>query len=223
MVVAAVRHASAQGRREITRVRSFRNILLVAALLLALGAAGMIAVGATNPGLVPLCFNPEGLVVCPTEDRPAPGQSGAIGTSRPPLTPEEQARVDDVIRETANRWDIPLVELVGCIAAALPAATTLRRIKGTSTEYNLPVALAVLKLPTGALTALLGLFLMRGDFVPGLSALRFARSNHRLGDLVRVCAAAPDAFRRRPSPGSAGRRRPGGSRSCWRRASPSPA
>ena len=31
--------------------------------------------------------------------------------------------------------------------------------------------MAVLKLPTGALTAVLGLLLMRGQFVPGLSAL----------------------------------------------------
>ncbi|MFE5242727.1 MULTISPECIES: hypothetical protein [unclassified Streptomyces] len=33
------------------------------------------------------------------------------------------------------------------------------------------MALALLKLPTGALTAVLGLLLMRGAFVPGLSAL----------------------------------------------------
>ena len=33
------------------------------------------------------------------------------------------------------------------------------------------MALALLKLPTGALTAVLGLLLMRGQFVPGLSAL----------------------------------------------------
>jgi hypothetical protein len=44
-------------------------------------------------------------------------------------------------------------------------------MRGTSTEFSLPVALAVLKLPTGALTALLGLLLMRGGFVPGLTAL----------------------------------------------------
>ncbi|MFD0489828.1 hypothetical protein ACFQ0O_25485 [Saccharopolyspora spinosporotrichia] len=31
--------------------------------------------------------------------------------------------------------------------------------------------MAVLKLPTGALTAVLGLLLMRGEFVPGLTAL----------------------------------------------------
>jgi hypothetical protein len=171
-VVAAVRHASGQARREVTRVRSFRNILLMSALFLTIGAAGMIVVGVTNPSVVPLCFNPEGMVVCPTEDRPAPGQSGATdGTARPELSAEEQADVDDVIRDTANRWDIPLVALVGFIAAALAAATALRRIKGTCTEYNLPVALAVLKLPTGALTALLGLLLMRGDFIPGLTAL----------------------------------------------------
>jgi hypothetical protein len=35
----------------------------------------------------------------------------------------------------------------------------------------LPAALAALKLPTGAITAFLGLLLMRGQFVPGLSAL----------------------------------------------------
>ncbi|MGG7571613.1 hypothetical protein [Streptomyces sirii] len=33
------------------------------------------------------------------------------------------------------------------------------------------MALAWLKLPTGALTAVLGLLLMRGGFVPGLTAL----------------------------------------------------
>jgi hypothetical protein len=172
-IVAAVRHASADARREVNRVRSFRNVLLVTALFLTLGASGMVVVGVTNPSVVPLCFNPDGMVVCPIEDRPVSGQSGARdGTAAPQqLTPREQAEVDDVVRKTANEWDIPLVELVGVIAAALAAASALRRVRGTSTEYSLPVALAVLKLPTGALTALLGLLLMRGDFIPGLSAL----------------------------------------------------
>ena len=48
---------------------------------------------------------------------------------------------------------------------------TLRRIKGSAERYGLPVSLAGLKLPTGAITAFLGLLLMRGQFVPGLSAL----------------------------------------------------
>ena len=172
-IVAAVRHASSHARREVTRVRSFRNVLLVTALVLFLGAAGMALVGANNPSVVPLCFNPEGMVVCPTGDEPAPGQAGdVVGTAKPQaLSPRQQAKVDNVIRDTANPWDIPLVELVGFLAAALAAASALRRIRGTSTEYSLPVALALLKLPTGALTALLGLLLLRGDFIPGLSAL----------------------------------------------------
>jgi hypothetical protein len=75
------------------------------------------------------------------------------------------------MRRVASGWDIAVVELVGLVAAAIAAAAALRNVQGTSTPYSLPVALAVLKLPTGALTALLGLLLMRGGFVPGLSAL----------------------------------------------------
>jgi hypothetical protein len=47
----------------------------------------------------------------------------------------------------------------------------LRGLRGTSTPYRVPLALALLKLPAGALTAVVGLLLMRGGFVPGLSAL----------------------------------------------------
>jgi hypothetical protein len=63
------------------------------------------------------------------------------------------------------------VLVVAIAAGAAAAAFALRGIQGTSTPYELPVALAVLKLPTGALTAVLGILLMRGGFVPGLSAL----------------------------------------------------
>jgi uncharacterized membrane protein YczE len=75
------------------------------------------------------------------------------------------------MRHAASGWDIAVVELVGLIGAALAAAAAIRNVQGTSTPYSLPVALAALKLPTGALTALLGVLLMRGNFVPGLSAL----------------------------------------------------
>ena len=64
-----------------------------------------------------------------------------------------------------------VVELVGLAAAAVAAAAAIRNIKGSSERYGLPLALAALKLPTGAVTAFLGLLLMRGQFVPGLTAL----------------------------------------------------
>ena len=61
--------------------------------------------------------------------------------------------------------------MIGLIAAIVASVVALRRIKGTSTPYSLAVALALLKIPLGAVTAVLGLLLMSGGFVPGLSAL----------------------------------------------------
>jgi hypothetical protein len=155
-VVSAVHAANSQRRREILRVRSFRNIILAAGVLLLLVAIGVGVLGSVNPQLAPLCFAPGGTrAVCPTHQAP-------IAQNQSP---------DEVIRQTASGWDTWLVEIIGIVAATLAAAFALRKIRGTSTPYSLPVALASLKLPTGALTAFLGLLLMRGNFVPGLSAL----------------------------------------------------
>lgn len=79
--------------------------------------------------------------------------------------------LDRVVRETATSWDVALIELIGALAAAVSGAFALRAIDGTATPYSLPVALAVLKVPAGALTAVLGLLLLRGEFVPGFSNL----------------------------------------------------
>jgi hypothetical protein len=158
-IVAAVRAASSAGRREIVQVRSFRSILWLTATLLTIAAAALAVLGYSQPSVLPLCFAPQTQastkVVCPTAEQPVHGEASA----------------DDVMRDTAGRWDILTAEILGLIAAAVAAATALRTIRGTSTPYSLPVALALLKLPLGALTAVLGLLLMRGNFVPGLSAL----------------------------------------------------
>jgi hypothetical protein len=154
-VVAAARAASSEARREVVRVRSFRNVLLVAASLLALAAGGLAVLGVVNPDVIPLCFTPDNeRVVCPTAETPLSGEG-----------------VETITRQTTSSWDLPLIELVGVVAAAVAAAAALSGIKGTSVPYSLPVALSLLKLPTGALTAVLGLLLMRGEFIPGLSAL----------------------------------------------------
>jgi hypothetical protein len=154
-VVGAARAASSEGRREVVRVRSFRNVLLITAGLLSLAAGGVVILGIVNPDVIPLCFQPGERVVCPTGETPLAGGGG----------------VEAVTRQTTSSWDLPLIELVGLIAAAVVAAASVSGIKGTSIPYSLPVALSLLKLPTGALTAVLGLLLMRGEFIPGLSAL----------------------------------------------------
>jgi hypothetical protein len=169
-IINIVRGASSAGLREHVRLRSFRNIVVVTAALLALLAIGVAITGYVRPTLIPLCFVPEeagkATVVCPT------AQSEPfvpVGGQPQPGVPTRD--IDIVVEETAKPQDLIVVELVGLTAAAIASAATIRRIKGSSERYGLPVALAALKLPTGAITAFLGLLLMRGQFVPGLSAL----------------------------------------------------
>jgi hypothetical protein len=70
-----------------------------------------------------------------------------------------------------QRHDIVLIELLGASGGALAAVVAVTQMKGTQTPYDVPLALAVLKLPLGALSALLGLMLIHGRFVPGLTDL----------------------------------------------------
>lgn len=166
-IVSAVRAASSAALREQLRVRSFRNVLIATTAVMTLLAIGVAVMGLLNPARIPMCFQPEKsgqtVVVCPT------GQSALMETSQQagPTQPD----VDDVVKQTAGPWDLFTVEAIGLIAAAVAAAAAIRGIRGSSEPYGLPVALAALKLPTGAVTAFLGLLLMRGQFVPGLSAL----------------------------------------------------
>jgi hypothetical protein len=170
--LAATFHAAnCAARKKQTRVRSFRNLLLSCALVLAIAALGLAALGMLRPAAVPICFHPDSRIVCPTGIETLYGEADASGQPDETLTAAEQAMMDRIDRRTAQPIDLALVELMGLIGAALASATTLRRMSGTSTPYAVPFALAVIKLPTGALTAALGLLLMRGEFVPGLSAL----------------------------------------------------
>jgi hypothetical protein len=160
-LIVAARHAAAvEARHEVTRLRSFRRVLLVTAAVLALGVFAIAAFAFIWPDKVPMCFNPDGSIVCTTS-------TSAVGPASQ-VTPSE---IDTAMRDAASGWDVAVVLGVGLLAAALAAAASLRGIRGTSTPFSLPVALALLKLPTGAMTAILGLILMRGEFVPGLSAL----------------------------------------------------
>jgi hypothetical protein len=160
-LIVAARHAAAvESRHEVTRLRSFKKVLLVTAAVLAIGVAGIAVFAFIWPDKVPMCFNPDGSIVCTTSTSPA-GQASTVNPSQ----------IDAAMREAASGWDVAVVLGVGLLAAALAAAASLRSIRGTSTPFSLPVALALLKLPTGAMTAMLGLVLMRGEFIPGLSAL----------------------------------------------------
>lgn len=138
------------------QLRSFRNILLMAALsILVLTAATMVVVS-THPQVLPLCFPRE--VIDTSTGSVVTTQSGL---NCPTLAPASRPTGGDVL----------VVALLGLLGGALTAAISIRNLKGTTTPYDVPVALAMLKVPLGAFTAVLGLVAIRGDFVPGLSAL----------------------------------------------------
>lgn len=164
-IVTAVRGASSEALREQLRLRSFRNILTATIIGLTLLAISMAIFGWFFPMRVPLCFQPslesgETVIVCPTafSNRiPPEAQPGPVLIYR--------------ISEAVRPWDHLTVELVGLTAAAVVATIRIRSIRGSSEAPDLPLLLALLKLPMGAITALLGLLLIRGQFIPGLSAL----------------------------------------------------
>ncbi|MFF7039355.1 hypothetical protein [Streptomyces massasporeus] len=145
---------------ELARVRSLRNILWTATFLVLLGVAGLAVYGWFFPQSLSMCFTPKvdpgsagGIdVVCPTAEHP----DEEVGTPASSL---------------AQPRDILTVEIAGLAGAALTVIASLRHIRGTDAPYMLPLASAVLKFPTGALSAFLGLLLIRGAFVPGLSDL----------------------------------------------------
>ena len=157
--------ANTQRRRNLARVRSFRNMLRGGTFMALFLAVALAWIGLAWPQAIPLCFTPETggtvTVACP---QAVQGLGSAALLHERDITGE--------IARTVRPSDILLVEFVGLLGAVLSVTALLRSVKrGTSTPYNVPFLLAVLKVPTGAVTAVAGIILMRADFVPGLSAL----------------------------------------------------
>ncbi|MFG2822166.1 hypothetical protein ACGFX4_22390 [Kitasatospora sp. NPDC048365] len=67
--------------------------------------------------------------------------------------------------------DVLIIEISGVLGAAVTAIASLHSIRPTSAPYRIQLASATLKIPAGALSALVGIMLIRGEFVPGLTDL----------------------------------------------------
>jgi hypothetical protein len=67
--------------------------------------------------------------------------------------------------------DVWIVAGLGLLGGGLASAVSVRNMNHVATPYDVPLALALLKVPTGALTAVAGILLLGGGFVPGLSEL----------------------------------------------------
>lgn len=129
-----------------SRLRNFRNVILSAAAILALLTGLTILLMWFQPSFISLCF-PAGesadLYNCPSA-------ANATGPAS---------------------WDVLVVALLGLLGGALATSVAIRKIEGAGAPYDVPVALAWLKIPLGAFVAILGILAVRGGFVPGLSQL----------------------------------------------------
>jgi len=124
------------------QLRNFRNTVLGGAAALTAVLALFAAYVYCNPQDVPFCFSPAGkAMVC------------ASGASTP------------------SSHDIVSVTLIGALGGLLATILALRNVSGTAVPYDVPKALAVLKLPLGALCAVGALIAIRGGFIPGFSDL----------------------------------------------------
>jgi hypothetical protein len=138
---------------EYVRLRDFRNIIVLAAVAIAVLTGALIALVARWPDAIPLCFDPA--VTAP----PAQGQVAPVGSVCPSGGKQPS-------------WgDIVIVAGLGALGGALGGLIGIRKLRGTSTPYSVSSALAVLKVPSGAMTTIVGMLLLAGGFVPGLTNL----------------------------------------------------
>src|SRR5262245_13747804 len=126
---------------EYARLRNFRNTLLGGATAMSVLLVLFTLYVMRNPLDVPFCFSPSTGQVC------------ASGSDAP------------------SAHDVLTVVLLGSLGGLLAAIIAIRNMRGTASPYNVPQALALLKLPLGAVSAIGALIAIRGGFIPGFSDL----------------------------------------------------
>jgi hypothetical protein len=166
----AMRFAYETSDQLYVRVRRFRNILISSATLILLLMVGLVLLVASHPTAMPLCFKPSSAVQ-------APGAVALLPSTTTPTSPSQQlhAAVRSVCPSGEDQGptshDVVIVAGLGLLGGALATAVAIRKVHGTATPYDVPMALGLLKIPTGSLTAVAGIVLLAGNVVPGLSAL----------------------------------------------------
>jgi hypothetical protein len=120
------------------RSRNFRNRLVRAGGILLLILGTVLGLAAGSAGALPICGQPPGT---------GPGSCLDGGTE-------------------AGGLDVMLIMALGVLGAALPMAARLQHMGGSWNPYGLPFYQEIIKLPVGALTAVLGLILIGTDWLP---------------------------------------------------------
>jgi hypothetical protein len=149
-----------------TRARGFRNILYTAAIAISALMIIVVTAVAFFPWAMPLCFEPTVPSAAATRI-----ESGTESARQVCPSGEDTKENDSEKLQNPSAGDVIIVAGLGILGGALAGAFAIRKISSTSTPYDVPLALAVLKLPFGALTAVAGILLLGGGFVPGFSEL----------------------------------------------------
>lgn len=148
-LASAVAAGYAAERAARARLIRLRGLVYAATAMLTATVAALLLVAVSWPGALTLClpYGP-GQVACPTGMR-----------TTPPLPSGE------AVSWAATGGDAPVVALLGLVAAALTAAATTRLGRPDVPEVGLAAALLLVKLPWGALTAVLGILAVRAVVV----------------------------------------------------------
>ncbi|MEU3787462.1 hypothetical protein [Streptomyces sp900129855] len=152
LAVHTLRVAQAVASNEKMQARSFRNTVCFGILILTLLAVWLCILGGAKPNPLQVCFD-----VSQSSSLPGPAAVSKSFLVCPASDKKSQ-----------GAWDVILIESIGAAAAALTGALSLRHLDGTSTPYAIPRTLALLKVPAGALSAVIGLLLVNAGIVPGL-------------------------------------------------------
>jgi hypothetical protein len=156
-------HFSAIGHEASDRIRAklrmFRNIILIGTLVMTLILAGVVFWAYKLPDIIPLCFT----------HGPDPDTSFVV--SCPTAEYLDQVAMKDQSKPPPNGGDVFTIAMMGVIGGVLSSALFIRGLSSNPTPYNVAIPLALLKIPFGAATALTGVLLLAGDFVPGFTAV----------------------------------------------------
>jgi hypothetical protein len=165
-VVRALERGFAASDEAHANIRRFRNVVLCSAVLIALVTFLLVHQVGEHPTAVPLCFQPD-ITAAQAASLPVNQQAGS---SRRMVCPSGEQAVGGTPQSPSD-FDIWIVAGLGLLGGGLSSAVSVRKMAHTAAPYDVPLALALLKLPTGALTAVAGIILLGGGFVPGLSEL----------------------------------------------------
>ncbi|MEU0339865.1 hypothetical protein ABZ092_12960 [Streptomyces bobili] len=142
---------------ELANIRSWRRSLWWTTLFMFIGIVAFVFWMWFHPSSLTLCFRPtDDFVACPSREY----------TLKYPLQ-----YPTGLTSGWESAQDTVAVVIAGLAGASLTVVGSLLKIPGSNASHDLSIAVYALKFPTGAVTAILGILLIHGGFVPGLTSL----------------------------------------------------